>query len=217
MSLPTVHEQANGWRLLRLHAPALAAQLAPGHYVQIDGTVWPVLRVIGEQVECLGRAPVATTATPVVAGPYGATFPSDLPGPRALLLGDVAGLASLLHLTDTLRHQQPRRKLLLLLEVTEALPFRAQPSRLIVPGLPAGVIAATPLLDDWNIPNRLANPDGQPGCYDGTATALAEHWLASLQGAADVTLYACGHAPLLQSAQTLAAAWRLPIHAVPAP
>lgn len=216
MSTLTVREQANGWHLLRLQIPALAAQLAPGQSVQVDGVTWPVMRVNGDVVECLHRAP-APAAEAVITGPCGSAFAFDDPTARALLLGDVAGLAALLHLTDTLRCRQPRVKVLLLLAVTAELPFRAQPSRLMVPGLPADVIAAIPLLDDWNVPSRLANPAGQPGCYDGPLIELAQHWLDSLQGAADVTLYGCGGLDLLHSVQQLADARRLPARLVAAP
>ena len=53
-------------------------------------------------------------------------------------------------------------------------PFRARPSTLLVPGMPAGVIACMPLLEDWGVPSRLASLAGFPGCYEGYVTALAE-------------------------------------------
>ena len=36
-------------------------------------------------------------------------------------------------------------------------PFKTRPSTILVPGIPAGSIAAMPLLDGWGVPSRLAS------------------------------------------------------------
>jgi dihydroorotate dehydrogenase electron transfer subunit len=55
-------------------------------------------------------------------------------------------------------------------------PFLPCPSRQLISGLPADVIAALPLLEDWHIPHRLASLKEQPGVYHGTITQLAKLW-----------------------------------------
>ena len=130
--------------------------------------------------------------------------------PRALLLADARGIASIVSLARSLRERQPRVKPLALFEFTPPLPFRPQPSRIMIPGLPIGVIAALPLLDDWGIPSRIACPnEEQPGCFEGAVTVLARGWLDVSQGAADVTVFACGGEALLATARTLADDYRL--------
>lgn len=58
--------------------------------------------------------------------------------------------------------------------------FRPRPSTILVPGMPAGVIACVPALEEFGVASRLANTLGLPGCYDGTVTELAALWLESL-------------------------------------
>jgi dihydroorotate dehydrogenase electron transfer subunit len=80
-------------------------------------------------------------------------------------------------------------------------PFKTRPSTILVPGIPAGSIAAMPLLDGWSVPSRLASRAGFPGCYDGFVTQLADEWLGSLAaaGRAQVEVFACGPTPMLEA------------------
>ena len=55
-------------------------------------------------------------------------------------------------------------------------PFKPCPSRILINGIPNDVIAALPLLEDWGIAHRLASTQFVPGCFEGTALALAEEW-----------------------------------------
>jgi dihydroorotate dehydrogenase electron transfer subunit len=80
-----------------------------------------------------------------------------------------------------------------------------------VPGLPAPVIAAMPLMEDWGIASRLASLNAFPGCFEGYVTALAEHWLThSAVVREDVEIFACGPTPMLKAVQALAARFDLP-------
>jgi len=105
-------------------------------------------------------------------------------------------------------HWQP----LVLMGSEVPFPFSARPSRFLVPGLPEGVIAAMPLLEDWGIPSRLASLQGFPGCFEGYITELARNWLDSLSAAerAEVGIYACGPHPMLAAAARLAGEYSLP-------
>lgn len=207
-----------GYRLLRLQAPGCAAHIRPGQFVQISGQPLPVMRVSAEQgwMECLGRLtkPHTPDTQVEVTGPSGKGFDVDAATPRALLVGSEGGLAPLLFLTDVLRSHRPRVKPLLLLAAEHTLPFRPQPSRIMVPGLPAWVIASLPLVEDWGVPSRLASSQEWPGCFQGPLEDLARGWLDSLQGAADVTVYACGSEELLAASRRLADDYRLPCQTV---
>jgi dihydroorotate dehydrogenase electron transfer subunit len=91
-------------------------------------------------------------------------------------------------------------------------PFRPWPSRHLVPGMPEGVTAAMPLMEDWGVPSRLASLQGYPGCHPGYVTDLARLWLEALDPAAraEVAVYACGPHPMLEAAARLAAGFDLP-------
>lgn len=67
---------------------------------------------------------------------------------------------------------------LVIIEGKEDFPFFPSPSQHIIPHIPSHVIASIPLLEDWGIPNRLANLEERSGCYHGTAEALAAYWLS---------------------------------------
>jgi len=82
----------------------------------------------------------------------------------------------------------------------------------MLPGLPEGVIAAMPLLDDWDVPSRLASLQGYAGCYEGYITDLARCWLDALDAAQReaVSVYACGPHPMLSAVAKLAKDYELP-------
>ena len=91
-------------------------------------------------------------------------------------------------------------------------PFKARPSTILVPGIPAGSIAAMPLLDGWGVPSRLASKAGFAGCYDGFVTQLADEWLGSLDAAAkaEVEVFSCGPTPMLEAMAKVAAKHGVP-------
>ena len=82
----------------------------------------------------------------------------------------------------------------------------------MVPGIPAGVIATMPLLEDWGIACRLASRQGYPGCCEGLVTELATEWLTALGPAVadEVEIFACGPTPMLKAVQALAARFDVP-------
>ena len=203
-----------GYTLLRV-TTELSAKILPGHALRIDGALWPVLQPAPARawVECLQRdvAPPDPDHPLSVSGPFGAPFDLDAATPRALLFADNDGLAQIVFLARMLRARQPRVKPFAIFDLQPPLPFRPPPSKIITPGLPAGVIAALPLLEDWNIPNRIACPCGdQAGCFEGKATELARGWLDISQGVADVTAFACGGHALLDAVRELADRYQLP-------
>ena len=91
-------------------------------------------------------------------------------------------------------------------------PFRPRPSVIIVPGIPTGVIACMPLLEEWGIASRLASTADLPGCFEGTVTALADAWLSSLSSSelAEVEIFARGPTPMLEATANLARHYDVP-------
>lgn len=98
----------------------------------------------------------------------------------SVLIGTDAGYATLLRAALRLQRENASSQLLVLLGADGAFPFRPRPSTILVPGMPAGVIASIPALEEVGVASRLSSTLGLPGCHDGTITELAELWLRTL-------------------------------------
>jgi dihydroorotate dehydrogenase electron transfer subunit len=131
-----------------------------------------------------------------------------------LWVGEGIGTASFIALAETVRHH-PDIFPLVLLDV-ESLPFKPQPSLLLLEEMPAGVIAAIPLLDNWKIASRLASESGAVGCFEGNVSEFATYWLAQLHAEeyAHVEIIVVGKKPLCQQMQQLAADYGIPCQTV---
>ena len=102
---------------------------------------------------------------------------------------------------------------LVLLGSDAPFPFRPRPSVIVVPGIPIGVIACMPLLEEWGIASRLASTADLPGCFEGSVTDLADAWLSSLSPTdlAEVEVFACGPGSLLEATANIARHHNVPI------
>ena len=100
----------------------------------------------------------------------------------------------------------PWRPLVLLGSTGLPFPFRPRPSVIVVPGIPTGVIACMPLLEEWGVASRLASTLDLPGCFEGSVIALADTWLGSLSPAelAEVEIFPNGPEPMVREALELA-------------
>lgn len=219
-SVLACHEYPGNYKQLRVSS-ALATRCQPGHALLINGASWGILQAAPNQgwIDCLQRDPI----TPLKRGErvtpqlIGEPFVLETATPRALLFADGSGIAPMVFLSHVLNQRQPRIKPFAILDLNPPLPFQPQPSRVMISGLPADVIAALPLLEDWHIPSRIAGPAlDHPGCFTGAAVDLARGWLDIARGVADITLFACGGSPLLDAVSRLAAAYRLPYQLRPA-
>jgi dihydroorotate dehydrogenase electron transfer subunit len=146
-------------------------------------------------------------------GPIGRGFVTSPQRPRALMIGGGVGIPPMVFLAESLRSRSGTGWQPLVLMGSEIpFPFRARPSTILVPGIPDGVIACMPLLDDWGVPSRLASLAGFPGCFDGYVTDLAATWLASLDTSvlAEVEMFACGPTPMLMAAAKVARSYGVP-------
>lgn len=217
--------------VIRLHAPRCAAAAVPGSFAHLScdaelpmrrplsimladataGTIDILYKVVGPGLDKLSRQRVGTRLS--LLGPIGRGFTASSDRPRSLLIGGGVGIPPMIFLADALRHRTDARWQPLVLMGSEIpFPFRARPSTLLIPGMPAGVIAGMPLLEDWGVPSRLASLAGFPGCYEGYVTALAEVWLATLepQTLGETAIYACGPTPMLKAVAGLARRYGVP-------
>lgn len=114
-------------------------------------------------------------------GPGGQPLTLHRSRSRLLLIGEGAGIGPTLLIAERVRElATPWRPLVLLGSTGLPFPFRPRPSVIVVPGIPTGVIACMPLLEEWGVASRLTSPLDLPGCFEGPVTALAEAWLGSL-------------------------------------
>ncbi len=95
---------------------------------------------------------------------------------NTVILGKQLGIADAVYTCRLLKTQQ-QRPALVILQSDKPFPFKAEPSRIMLPGLPSDVIATMPLLEDWKIACRLAREEWQPGCFEGKSEDLLQQWM----------------------------------------
>lgn len=211
--------------VIRVAAPKCAARAEPGSFVHLscdptipmrrplsimranarEGWVEMLYKVLGHGLHALATRKPGDTVS--VLGPIGRGFTPHPDKPRAVLIGGGVGIPPMIFLAERLRERTDAQwKPLVLMGSEIPFPFRTRPSQIVVAGMPAGTIACMPMLDEWNIPSRLASRSGFPGCYDGFVTQLADEWLATLGPAelAEVEIFACGPTPMLEVTAKLA-------------
>jgi dihydroorotate dehydrogenase electron transfer subunit len=217
--------------VLRISAPKCAARALPGSFVHLtcdpdvpmrrplsiqrvdanEGWIEILFKIVGPGLRALSRRRVGDDIS--VLGPIGQPFRPDPARPRALLVGGGVGIPPMVFLAEWMRSQPGSPwKPLVLMGSEIPYPFKARPSTILVPGIPAGTIAAMPLLDGWGVPSRLATRAGFAGCYDGFVTQLADEWLGSLDAAAkaEVEVFSCGPTPMLEAMAKVAAKHDVP-------
>lgn len=225
----SVTAHAGDQHVLRLAAPGIAARAQPGAFVHLRCAPARALRrpmsimlvdVRLGTFDILFKAHGAGTAELAarrpgerlsVMGPIGVPFKLEGYRRRPLLIGGGVGMPPMIYLADHLRKNKALAPFVVLGSEVP-FPFRTQPSRIMVAGMPDGMIAANPLLEDWGIASRLASRQAYAGCYEGLVTELAAHWIDALGevAATEVEIFACGPTPMLKAVQALAARYALP-------
>jgi len=217
--------------VLRLAAPQVAARATAGSFahVAVDPSIpmrrplsimrvdreagWIELlyKIHGHGLQNLAARRIGEVVN--LLGPIGQGFTPRKERPRALLIGGGVGIPPMVFLAETLCERADEGfRPFAILGSELPFPFRARPSTIVVPGMPDGVIAGMPLLEEWGVPSRLTTKSGFPGCFDGYVTDLARLWLAQLQPAAlaEVEIFACGPTPMLRAVAQVAREFDLP-------
>jgi len=219
---------AGDQHVLRLRAPRCAAKARPGSFVHLRCD--PLLRLrrplsimrasaaegwLDILYKALGRGTrLLTERQPgeliSLLGPIGRPFEVHAERRRPLLIGGGVGMPPMVFLAEHLRGGDHQPLVILGSEVP--FPFPARPSQFLVPGMPAGVTAAMPLLEDWGIPSRLTSLQGYPGCHQGYVTDLARAWLDALDDGQrqEVETFSCGPHPMLEAVAGVAREYGLP-------
>ena len=216
--------------ILRVHAPLTATHARPGSFVHLQcNTMLPMRRPLSIMrinkregwVEFLYR--IYGTGTGMLSektsgdrvnllGPIGNHFTIHDDKTRPLLIGGGVGIPPMIFLADEFHGQKGKFEPLVLMGSETPFPFTPRPSQIMIPGLPEGVIAGMPLMEDWGIPSRLASMQGFAGCYDGYVTELAHSWLSALPTGqlSSVEIFACGPQPMLEAVAMLASEFAIP-------
>jgi len=142
----------------------------PGEYLLCPdgGVLYPMLSPHPEQLEVLSsrHAPNPSLENISVIGKSIELSPSQ----PSVILAEGIALATLIYLCAARRHATAST--LALYQLDASVPFRPRPSRFLLDGMPDGVIAAIPLLEDWGIPSRLCHNQGHAGCFEGSLSEL---------------------------------------------
>jgi dihydroorotate dehydrogenase electron transfer subunit len=211
--------------VLRIAAPKTAERALPGSFVHLtcdptvpmrrplsiqrvdakEGWIEILYKIVGPGLRALSARHAGDAIS--VLGPIGQPFRPDPRKPRSLLVGGGVGIPPMVFLAEWMSAQGGPWQPLVLMGSEIPFPFKARPSTILVPGIPAGTIAAMPLLDGWGVPSRLASKAGFPGCYDGFVTQLADEWLGALdaQARSEVEVFSCGPTPMLEAMAKVAA------------
>lgn len=175
-----------------------------------EGWIELLYKIEGIGTQCLSTRKTGEKLS--LLGPIGTPFQEHMNRPSPLLIGGGVGIPPMIFLADSLRKIKDAYQPLVLMGSEIPFPFKVQPSEIIVPGIPEGVIASMPLLDDWNVPSRLASQQDLAGCYQGYVTDLARVWLETLDknSLQKVEVFACGPHPMLAAVAALAREFHLP-------
>jgi len=213
--------------LMRVQAPECASHAQPGSFAHLqchpqqplrrpisimrvspkEGWVDLLYKRVGRGTGLLAERQPGERIS--LLGPIGNPF--QVSRPRPLLIGGGVGMPPMVFLAESLRTNKAIKPFVILGSEVP-FPFTPEPSKILVPGLPAAVIAAMPLLDQWHIPSRLASLQGFAGCHQGYVTDLARCWLESLdeEARAEVEIFSCGPHPMLEAVAQLASEFDLP-------
>ncbi len=216
---------------LRLHAPNIAARARPGNFVHLQtspalpmrrplslmranaesGWVDLLYKVVGRGSELLARREVGEELD--VLGPIGRGFAFSDQRPNLLLLGGGVGIPPMVFVCEYARRHLPEYRLVTFMGSEVPFPFDHMTTNQALAGVPGAANAVMPLLQEWQIPSRLASNSGLRGCFQGVVTELAHGHLAeiSAQERRLTAVYACGPVPMLRAAIRLCAQFDLPI------
>ena len=216
--------------LLRLAAPEIAGSALAGSFVHLRcddslpmrrpmsimradaerGWIDILYKAHGTGTRLLSRKQKSDTLS--ILGPIGVPFKQNDYRRLPLLIGGGVGIPPMVFLAEHMRKNSKEIKPFVIMGSEVPFPFKPAPSKIMIDGIPEGVIASMPLLEDWNIPSRLCSLQSYPGCFDGYVTDLARSWLGKLENdeLEKVEIFSCGPTPMLEAVAQVAKEFDLP-------
>lgn len=209
---PQIAQRAEAGSFAHLQCDPLLPMRRPISIMRVDkqaGWVEFLYKVFGEGTRLLSRRKVGEKLD--LFGPIGVSFKINASHKRPLLIGGGVGIPPMVFLADKLRHDKSYTPFVIMGSEVP-FPFTSKPSTIMLPGMPGGVIACMPLLEDWGIASRLTSTQGYPGCFDGYVTDLARHYLDALDAEqrAQIEIFSCGPHPMLAAVAKLAKEYSVP-------
>jgi dihydroorotate dehydrogenase electron transfer subunit len=215
--------------VLRVHAPRAARHATPGTFAHIacDPSVamrrpLSIMRASAAEgwLEFLYKPRghglgMLSTRQPgeviSVLAPIGHGFTVDSTRPRLLALGGGVGIPPMIFLAEQARSNRGL-KLLVLMGSEVPFPFDLTESGLAVPGISEAATHGVALLEQWEVPSRLASNAGIAGAHRGYITDLARDALQAMTASerAETQVFACGPTPMLKAVAKLARDFDLP-------
>lgn len=216
--------------ILRLHSPLTAKDAKPGNFVHlrcdesllmrrpmsimradpVNGWIDILYKSHGLGTRLLSRRQAGDEVS--ILGPIGVPFRLASYRKYPLLIGGGVGIPPMVYMAEHLRKTAPHCKPMVIAGSEVPFPFTPVPSQIMIEGMPDGVIATMPLMEDWAIACRLASLQGFAGCYQGYVTDLARAWLKNRGRDIlnEVEIFSCGPTPMLKAVARLAAEFGLP-------
>lgn len=216
--------------ILRVHAPKCANTAKPGQFSHIqcdpqrlmrrplsimrvsatEGWIEFLYKAVGQGTELLAQRKVGESIS--VMGPIGRPFELNVSKPKALLLGGGVGIPPMICLSESIKDNETDIKPIVFMGSEVPFPFERKASALAINGIDQEVSDCLPLLEQWNIPSRLASLQGYDGVYKGYITDLARDWLKTLseEDLQQVEIYSCGPTPMLKAVAALAKEFDVP-------
>ena len=221
---------AGDQHILRVRAPRIAQRALAGSFVHLQcdpllpmrrpisimrvdaqaGWVEFLYKVLGHGTQLLARREPGERVS--MLGPIGVPFILDPQRPRPLLIGGGVGIPPMVFLADTIHQAKEPYQAFAIMGSEVPFPFSSRPSTVMVPGMPEGVIACMPLLEDWGIASRLTSKQGYPGTHDGYVTDLARRYLDALDDSQrqQIEIFSCGPHPMLEAVAQVAKDYGVP-------
>ena len=215
--------------IMRVQAPKCAAATLPGQFAHItchplrlmrrpisimrtspkQGWVDFLYKVVGEGTELLSAQVVGESVS--LIAPIGKPFTLSENTKHHLLIVGGVGMPPMVAIADALQQQGRAKQTFALLGSEVPFPFNPQPSTFMINGIPDGVIATMPLMEDWRIACRLASLQAFAGCFQGYITELASLWLEQLsdEDRKQTMIYSCGPTPMLEAVAKVSAQYHV--------
>lgn len=224
------HEFPGEQFVMRMRAPNCARNAVPGSFVHIQcddvipmrrplsimraspdgGWIEVLYKIVGDGLRALGTRKIGESVS--IIGPIGRGFEPAECRPNKLLIGGGVGIPPMIFLAEQLRANATPAMPMVLMGSEIPFPFELARSGIPTGWLAKDVNSTMPLLEEWEIPARLASLADFSGCFKGYVTDLAREWLSSLSRMElDKTqVFACGPTPMLKAVTHLATEFDLP-------
>jgi dihydroorotate dehydrogenase electron transfer subunit len=216
--------------IFRLKAPQCASHALPGSFVHAqcaielpmrrplsimranprEGWIELLFKVVGEGLRLFAKKKSGDKLS--LIGPIGHPFEPHTDHPNTLLIGGGVGIPPMIFLAEHLKDDNKDWHPLVLMGSEIPFPFELQESIIDCDWLADKTNSAMPLLEEWNIPSRLASLSEFDGCHRGFVTDLADKRLASLtpEQVKQTEVFACGPTPMLKGVAELAGKYDVP-------